>query len=186
MNGLMNLTVVVSGLHGTGKSTYARCIADAFGLHHVSTGDFFRQIASKRRLSLTELSREAEKNDAIDRLLDERTEEEIAKGGVVVDALLAGWMASRHSALKIYLSAPLEIRMRRIASRDGLSYAEAERVTLLRERIERRRFKRLYGIDIDDLSIYDLVLNTGLMPLEFNLEVVKSFIGGYIKVCGVK
>lgn len=182
----MGLAIVICGLHGTGKSTYARRIAEAFGLRHISAGELFRQMAAERKLSLTELSREAEKNDAIDRLLDERTEKEIEKGGVVVDALLAGWMARGRGALKVYLSAPFEIRIHRIASRDGISYAEAEKVTLLRERIERRRFKRLYGIEIDDLSIYDLVLNTGLLPIEFNIDVIKAFVGGYIRSRGGK
>ncbi|MFH0896792.1 MAG: cytidylate kinase family protein [Candidatus Bathyarchaeota archaeon] len=180
----MDLTVAINGLHGTGKSTYAKSVAQVFRLHHISAGEIFRQIASERKLSLTELSREAEKNEAIDRLIDDRTERELERGGVVVDALLAGWMARGHTALKIYLSAPFETRINRIASRDGLSYAEAEQATIVRERIERRRFKKLYGIDIDDLSIYDLILNTGLMPIEFNIEVIKTFVGGYIKSRG--
>lgn len=182
----MNLVIAISGLHGTGKSTYARKIAEELGLHHVSAGELFRQIAAERNLSLSELSHEAEKKDEFDRLLDERTKKEIEKGEVVVDGLLAGWMARGHDALKVYLSAPYEVRIGRIASRDGLSYAEAEKATALRESIERRRFKKLYGIDIDDLSIYDLVLNTGLLSIESNIEVIKSFVSGYVKSRGGK
>ena len=92
----------------------------------------------------------------------------------------------RASDLKIYLSAPLDVRVKRIASRDMISYSEAEEATSLREEIERRRFKSLYSIDIDDLSIYDLVLNTGLMSIELNIEVINCFIGGYIKSNGGK
>jgi len=182
----MELAVIVSGLHGTGKSTYAKNIAKIFRLRHVSAGEIFRQIAAERKLSLVELSSEAEKSEAIDRLIDERTEREIEKGGVVVDALIAGWIERGHNTLKIYLSAPLETRINRIASRDGVSYVEAEEATISRERIERRRFKKLYGIDIDDLSIYDLVLNTGLMPIELNIGVIEIFVKGYIKSCGGK
>ena len=180
----MDLVVGISGLHGTGKSTYAKRVAKAFGLRHISAGEFFRQIAVERGLSLSELSREAEKNDTIDRLLDERTEREIKKGRVVLDTLLAGWMSGGDVILRIYLSAPFETRIKRIASRDGVTYAEAERTTNFRENIERRRFKKLYGIDIDDLSIYDLVLNTGLMPIEFNIEIVTTFVRGYLKSHG--
>jgi cytidylate kinase len=180
----MDLVVAVSGLHGTGKSTYASNIANEFKLRHVSAGKLFRQIAAERQLSLTALSCEAEQNEELDHLLDERTRKEIRKGKVVVDGLLAGWMARECSALKIYLSAPYEVRIRRIVARDGISYTQAERVTLLRERSEKRRFKRVYGIDIDDLSIYDLVLNTGLLPIEANIQVIKSFVSGYINLRG--
>jgi len=182
----MSLIVTISGLHGTGKSTYAREVAKKFGLRHISAGELFRQIAVERHTSLGDLSREAEKNDELDHLLDERTRSEIRRGGVVIDGLLVGWFARKYNVPKIFLSAPYTIRIGRIASRDTASYAEADRATTLRENIERRRFKRLYDIDIDDLSIYDLVLNTSLLCMKFNVEVVLSFIDGYIKSHGVK
>jgi cytidylate kinase len=182
----MVLAIAISGLHGTGKSTYARSLAGEFGLRHVSTGELFRQMAAERNLSLTELTSEADKDGAIDRFLDGQARKEIERGGVVIDGLLAGWIAREYVALKMYLVAPYDVRVNRIACRDRVSYAEAERVTLLRERVERRRFKRLYGIDIDDLSIYDMVLNTGLLPLRSNVEVIKSFVKEYVKTCGGK
>lgn len=180
----MDLVITISGLHGTGKSTYASSVADEFSLRHISAGELFRQIAAEQKISLVELSREAEKNYKIDRLVDDRTGIEIKKGQIVVDGLLAGWMARGCIALKIYLSAPYETRICRIASRDGLTYPEAERLTVLRERVERRRFKKLYDIDIDDLSIYDLILNTSLLSIESNIKVIKSFVREYIKYYG--
>ncbi|MFQ6076866.1 MAG: AAA family ATPase, partial [Candidatus Bathyarchaeia archaeon] len=48
----MGLVVTVSGLHGTGKSTYARALSEAFDLRHVSAGGLFRQIALERGLSI--------------------------------------------------------------------------------------------------------------------------------------
>ena len=183
---MKNLAITISGLHGTGKSTYARKIAEEFNLRHISTGELFRQIAAERKLSLAELSHEAEKNISVDVLLDERTRAEISNGCVVIDGLLAGWMSRGFIALKIYLATSYRLRIARIAIRDDISYVQAEKSTILRESIEKRRFKSLYGIDIYDLSIYDLVLNTGLMPIEHNIEIIKSFIEGYIKSYGAK
>ena len=182
----MDLTITVSGLHGTGKSTYAKNVAQTFSLHYISAGEIFRQTATERKLSITELSREAEESEEIDRLIDERTKGEIEKGGVVVDALLAAWIAKDYPTLKIYLSASFETRVKRIASRDMVPYSEAKEVTTVREGIERRRFKKLYGIDLDDLSIYDLVLNTDLLPIESNIEIINTFVRGYIKSRGGK
>jgi cytidylate kinase len=176
----MKLTIAISGLHGTGKTTYAKCIAREYKLRHVSAGELFRQIAKKQKLSLTELSFAAEQNSEVDRLLDERVKKEIKTGKVVVDGLLAGWMATGTPSLKIYLSAFNEDRISRIASRDGLSQSEAERITIYREQIEKRRFKKLYNIDVDNLLIYDFILNTCILPIESNIEVIKSFINEYI------
>ena len=183
---MKNLVLTISGLHGTGKSTYARRIAEEFNLRHISAGELFRQIAAERKLSIAELSCEAEKNISVDVLLDERTRAEIRSGRVVVDGLLTGWMSRGFIALKIYLTTSYRIRIARIALRDGVSYAKAEKSTVLRESIEKRRFKSLYGIDIYDLSIYDLVLNTGLISIEHNVEIVKSFIEVYVRSSGEK
>ena len=177
----MDLIITISGLHGTGKSTYTNVLACEFGLRHISAGELFRQIAAEKKCSLTELSQEAEKNDEIDYLIDERTKREIEKGKLVIDGLLAGWIAREYTSLKIYLTTPFTIRIGRIALRDGIDYSEAERVTVLRENIERQRFKRMYGFDISNLSIYDLVLNTSLMSVESNIEVLKSFIREYLR-----
>lgn len=172
--------MTVSGLHGTGKSTYARALSEAFDLRHVSAGGLFRQIALERGLSIGEFSRVAEGRDEFDRLVDERTRREASRGSVVLDGLLAGWMAGEHADIKFFLTAPEEVRIERIAGREGLSRDEALRETLHREEIERRRFKRFYGIDIDDMRIYDLVINTALLPLSSNIEVLKKFVQEYV------
>jgi cytidylate kinase len=182
----MKLAVAISGLHGTGKTTYAKYFAREYKLRHVSAGELFRQIARERSLSLTELTLAAEQNKEIDQLLDKRIKKELVTGNVVVDGLLAGWMATGTPSLKIYLSAFNVARISRIASRDGLSQSEAERITIHREQVEKRRFKKLYNIDVDSLLIYDLVLNTCVLPLESNIEVIKSFINGYINYRGEK
>jgi cytidylate kinase len=178
----MKLTITLSGFHGTGKSTYARIIAKNFHLRHVSAGGLFRQIAREKGLSVSELSRLSSKNHDVDQLIDERTKEEALQRNVILDGLLAGWMVGNVADLKIFLTAPDDMRFRRIARRERISYSEARQATLYRERLERRRFKRGYGINIDDTSIYDLIFNTGLLTVKANIEVIEKFIHEYVKV----
>lgn len=180
------VVITISGLHGTGKSTYAKALSEEFGLRHVSAGALFRRIASERGVSVEELSHIAESDLEIDLLIDERTKREAAKDSVVLDGLLAGWMAKNHADLKIYLKAPKKVRMDRIAEREGIPYETSRKSTLLRERMSRRRFKKSYGVDINDTSIYDLIINTGLLSLKSNLEVIKIFVQEYISSRGGK
>jgi cytidylate kinase len=175
----LKLVVTISGLHGTGKSTYARRIAHEFGLRHASAGELFRQICSERGITVEALTREAGERSDLDRLIDDRTKAEARKRSVVIDGLLAGWMVGDLADIKIYLRAPDRIRIERVARRDRLPFEEARRATLSREDAERRRFRRFYSIGLDDLSIYDLMLNTNLLPLESNLDVIKQFIQAY-------
>jgi len=182
----MGLVITISGLHGTGKSTYAKAISEAFNLRHMSAGSLFRQIALERGVSIEELSRTAERDKEVDRLIDDRTKKEAIVGNVILDGLLAGWMARDYADLKIYLKCPDDVRMRRIAERDGMTYKESRKITNFREDAERKRFKMLYNIEMDDLSIYDLIINTGLMPIKSNVEVIKKFVQEYISSKGGK
>jgi len=169
------LVITVSGLHGSGTSTQARRLAESLGLRYISAGLLFRRIAEERGLTLEELSRLAEEDPELDRMIDERTREEARRGDVVIDAALAGWMAE-DADLKIFLTAPLEERIRRIARREGLTLEEARRETLRREQSERERFKRYYGIDINDLSIYDVVLNTALFKPDATARILRRIV----------
>ncbi len=172
------IVIAISGQHGSGKTTYAKAVARELGLRYVSAGDFFREIAKERGMSLEELNKLAERSDELDRMIDERTKKEAKKGGVVLDGLLAAWMAGDLADVKIYVKASDEERYRRLAKRDGLSFEEAKRQTKIREESERRRFKEYYGIDIDDLSIYDLVIDSTRLSKEACVKIILDFIEG--------
>lgn len=172
------LVITVSGLHGAGTSTHARRLAKALGLRYVSAGKVFREMAEERGVTLEEMSRLAERDPEFDRLVDERTREEASRGGVVIDAALSGWMVEE-ADIKVFLRASLEARARRIAAREGLNVEEAREATLLREKIERERFRRFYGIDLMDLSIYDVVLNTELFDVGGTARILKRVVEEY-------
>ena len=63
------LVVAVSGLHGSGRSTHAKRIAETFGLRYVSSGTIFRQMAEERGLSLEEMSKLTDKDPEFDKLI---------------------------------------------------------------------------------------------------------------------
>jgi len=174
-----DLVITVAGPHGSGRSTQARFIADAYDLRYVSAGMLFRERAEELGLSLEEMSRKAAKDQGFDNYLDARTKEESRRGGVVIDATLSGWMAEDPD-LRIHLSCPLEERVRRIAEREGRDLAEVERETRFREENELRRFRELYGVDLCDLSVYDLVVNTGLFEAEGVARILKNVIDEYL------
>jgi len=162
----LGLVVTIGGPHGTGKSTYAKIIAKELGLRYASAGQFFRDIAKERGISLEELSNQAAKSPQIDNLIDERSAAEATKGNVVIEGQLAAWMAKHRAQIRIYMKAPDEVRIRRIAHRDRVDYENARRETTERERIQRNRYKRYYGIDVDDMSAYNLVIDTGNRTIE--------------------
>lgn len=174
------VVITFSGLHGAGKSTYAKQIAEEFGLRYFSAGDVAREVAREKGLTLTELTDLAARDASIDEKMDAMTRREAQKGSVVLDGQLVGWMAGDSADIKVYLKAPLSVRVARLASRDGVSVEEAGRELLHREEAERERYKSLYGIDVGDISIYEVILDTALLGLESTRKVLRTVVREYI------
>jgi len=153
--------VTVSGPPGSGKSTTASALAEHFGLEHTSGGDIFRGLAEEKGISLAELNTRAETDPAIDRDLDRRLNE-IATDAedLVLESRLAGWLAGEHADFRIWLDAPVDVRARRIAEREDKAVDVAREETVEREASEAQRYREYYDIDVGDLSIYDLTVNT--------------------------
>ncbi len=166
------MIVTVSGPHGSGKSTYAAKLAGSLGLRHVSAGLMFRKLADERKISLEKFQELAAADPSIDRFVDERTMVESERGGVVVDGQLAGWVLKEISDLRVLLTAPLVVRLERIAARDHISLEEARRQTLHREGVQAERYRKHYGFSVDDWYIYQLILDTSFGAIEYTAKIL--------------
>ena len=173
--------ITVSGPHGTGKSTYARVLAEELRLRYVCAGELFRDLARERGMSLESFSKYAASNPDVDHLIDERTREEAKKGGVVIDAQLAAWIVKDEADVKLLLFASDLVRFNRIAQRDHVSFDFAKNETLAREDIQRIRYKEYYGIDVSDLSIYNLRIDTGIHSIEYTRKSIVDAVRSLLK-----
>lgn len=174
------MLITVSGPAGVGKSTLAEGLADALEYDHVSGGDIFRELAEERGASLVKFNRLAEEDGQIDRDLDRRLRQ-IAeeRDNLVLESRLAGWMADDYADLKLWLDAPLDVRANRIADREDKSAADAKEETQARAESEARRYEEYYGVDIWDLAIYDLTVNTARWSIDGVLDLVLGAVDAY-------
>lgn len=173
------LVITIAGNHGSGRSTNAKLLAEALGLKYISTGMLFRERALELGVSLEEMNKIAADDPDFDNWLDNRTKEESRKRGVVIDANLSAWMAEDPD-LRIYVTCPFKVRVKRIADRENREYSDVEQETRMREELELHRYKEYYGVDISDLSVYDVILNTSLYDVEGVLHILKCIVDQYI------
>ncbi len=170
---MSKVILTVSGKAGTGKTTVALLLAKELGLRYISAGKVFREMCRREGKDFVSFHKYAEENPDLDRKVDETLKAEAERGNVVLDGRLAGWMAGDKATLKIYLFAPQEECIKRIVERNGLSYSDAFKEYIEREQSNKKRYLKFYGIDIDDLSIYDLVFNTKLWRPREIVKLVK-------------
>ena len=113
-------------------------------------------------MSLADFAVLAERDDRIDRALDDRLSQRALAGNVLLESRLAGWLASRAGAdgLKVWVACDEHERARRVGARDGHDVEEALTTNRRREASERARYLSYYGIDLADHSVYDLVVDS--------------------------
>jgi predicted cytidylate kinase len=175
----MSELIGISGSPGSGKTTVAKMLSDRIGIRFHSMGSVFRSIADEKKLSLKELSALAESDSSIDHLIDRRQSEMLRAGGIIMDSRLSCWLMKRNNinGLKVWITAPLDVRAKRVAGREGIGMAEARESIRAREESEADRYRKYYGIDMKDLSIYDIVINNAWMSPEDCCDVILAVMG---------
>jgi len=146
---VIRAVVTVGGPPGSGKSTAGRLVARALDLEFRSAGDLFRAEARRRNLDLAEFGRFAATHPEVDRELD-RTMQALASPGHLLDGRVQGPLC-RRAGVPVYdivVTAREEVRVQRVAARDGQPVDLARSLVREREASERDRYRRYYGIDL--------------------------------------
>ena len=170
------MKITISGPPGSGKSTLSKILSVKLGLELVSMGDIFRKCAHDRCMSLDEFGQIAKCNEKIDQEIDEM-QKKIAneKDNILIEGRLSGFLVD--ADLKIWLKAPLEVRAERIAKRENKSMPKAMEETSEREECERERYLKYYDLDIKDLSVYDIVIDSSKWSAQEISEIVEKSAG---------
>ena len=77
----------------------------------------------------------------------------------------------------VWITAPFDVRVQRLAQRENSPYDEVYKNTKLREKSEVKRYQKIYNVDIYNLVAYDLIINSS----HWNAEGVSKIIIAAIK-----
>ncbi|MFN3527783.1 MAG: (d)CMP kinase [Candidatus Altarchaeaceae archaeon] len=181
------MIISISGTIASGKTTIGKKISEKFNFSYLSVGDIMRNMATNRKVSLTEFSKIAENDFEIDKKIDLIQKENVKKlieekKSCVVDGRISWHILKEFNVnLKIFLNAPLEIRAKRFSERENCSYEKAIEEIKIRESSEIKRFKEIYNIDVNDINNYDIYLNVEKWDIEGVSEILNKAIENLIK-----
>ena len=173
---MIRAVVTVGGPPGSGKSTAGRLVASALGLEFRSAGDLFRAEARRRGMDLAAFGQYAATHPEVDRELD-RSMQALASPGRLLDGRIQGPLC-RRAGVAVYdvvVTAREDVRVQRVANRDGQSVEEARRLVREREASERDRYRRFYGIDLEQEPA-SLVVDSSDRPPRAVAEAILAFV----------
>lgn len=179
--------IVIGGYPGSGKSTVRKILAEKLGYKSFSAGDFSRKLAEERGMTLEEFNEFiATQGEEFDNLIDkEQKRIEAQENEYVVDAHVGFHFIP--SGFKVFLMIPIETSAKRIyedrdsdirvQSGDSMSsYEEALRRTKKRIENHKLRYKKHYGVNVYDVSQFDLVIDNSDMKAEaVAQEIIEAF-----------
>jgi cytidylate kinase len=190
-------SIVISGWPAVGKTTIACKLAEEFGIVMYNGGDILKMLAEEDKgysvkrddwwdtIEAKKFMEERKSDPSFDKRVDDKLIQIVKKGGAVITSYTLPWLVVDESVIiiKFWLRGSPENRAKRMANRDSISFAEARRITKLRDEENKRIYYRLYGFRFgEDLTVFDYVLNTDRLSLDSLVEISKLIVRRHIGV----
>ena len=135
-------------------------------------------MAAERGMTVLEFSEFAEGNDDIDKEIDRRQAEKAKLAdNLIIEGRLSAYFVD-NADIKLWLMTPFDVRSKRISQREEKSVEIAKDEIIVREKSEALRYMEIHNIDINNMEIYDLIINTD----SFNPESISEIIIQTLKV----
>lgn len=183
---MQNVSVVISGSAAVGKTTLAHALAKEFGFKLYNGGDILKEIARQQGYAISGndwwdsdeaigFMKERKKNPVFDKQVDEKLINIAKKGSVIITSRTLPWLATE--SITFWLSASQEKRSERMSQRDKITVTDALRIVKMRDRENKKIYKKIYGSDFgDSLEVFDFMINTEILTLDSLVYLCKEII----------
>ncbi len=174
--------ITITGDLASGKGAVTELLKEDLGYEIYRNGEYFRMLAKEKNMSVTEFNIYVENHPEID-IQIEKSAKNYAKthDKLIVDARL-GWYVVPDS-FKIYLTVDSKEGARRAfadpkrKSTESFETVEEQEADMKkRYELENKRYFDVYGVRKDDMSNYDLVLDTtNFTPEQVSKKIQKEY-----------
>lgn len=172
--------ISITGDLASGQSTVSKMLAEDLNFYLYRNGAYCRELAVEYGMSITEFCEYLKDHPEIDRQI-EKSATEYAKdhNDIVIDAKM-GWYAVPDS-FKVYLKVDIDIAAQRAFAdpnrkrAEDLPTVEAQKEDMIkRAKTDLTRYFNLYNVHRNDMSNYDLVIDTSNLKPEEVLSKIKE------------
>ena len=174
--------ISITGELASGKGAVSKVLIERLGYGIYRNGEYFRTLAKEHNMDVTTFNKYVENHPEIDRQI-EKSASEYAKdhNEFIIDARL-GWYAVPDS-FKVYLTVDIDEAAKRAFNDENRketekfdTIEEQKNDLITRYELENQRYFNLYNVRKEDLSNYDLVIDTtNITPEEVADKIIKEY-----------
>lgn len=172
--------ITIAGDLASGKSRVTDILRQDLNYEIYRNGEYVRKLAKEKGLNITSFNEYLKEHPEIDQQI-EKSAAEYAKthDNLIVDARL-GWYAIPNS-FKIYLKVDIDVAAKRAFEDENrketekFETIEEQKADMIRRyKLENERFFKLYGVRKEDMSNYDLVVDTTNSTVEKTAKLIEE------------
>lgn len=174
--------ISISGELASGKSTIIKILMEDLNYTVYRNGEYFRNLAKEKNMSVTEFNLYVENHPEIDRQIENSAALYASEhDNFIIDARL-GWYAVPES-FKVYVTVDIDEAAKRAFNdpnrkeTENFSTIEEQKQDIIkRYMLENERYFNLYGIHKEDKSNYDFVIDTtNITPIEAANKIKEEY-----------
>lgn len=161
------MIITITGKPCSGKSTVSKLLVEKHGFKRIGVGDICKEEARKRGMNSEEFNHFLMSDPSFDFYIDKQSEvlgKQYEGQKVVFDSRLAWHFVPK--SFKVFVDLNEDEMARRLTASDRTgkekfdTMEEAKRTLADREATELERYKKIYNIDLSDLSNFDFVIDS--------------------------
>ncbi len=166
------LRITISGDIGSGKSTFAKHLADNLEIERIYIGALMREEAARRNLSLDEFMQLLISDDSFDRKVDALQKE---KSMVLDRGIFEGrtaWHFVSNPTVRVFFKVDPRVSAERLWNSDDPSrdkYQSIDEIIAaneLRKSAEEQRYQNFYNINVYNTKNFDVIVDTSNKSIE--------------------
>ncbi len=170
--------ISLAGDLASGKGTVSKLLSQELQYEIYKNGDYVRKLAKERGLSITSYNEYLKDHPEIDQQIEKSAAlYEKEHDNLIIDARL-GWYAVPES-FKVYMKVDIDVAAKRAfddsnrKETESFATVEEQKADMLRRyNLENERYFNLYGVHKEDMSNYDLVVDTTELTPEEAKEII--------------
>ncbi len=162
------IPIIVNGKSGSGKSTIIKKLQSKLQRPIIDSGQIFRQAVSEAGITNKKLGDQDKlmeyrrQHPELDKKIDDQVLTELQSKNAIAQSRVLPFLVKDKGVqvFTVFLETSDEVRAQRLGGRDDISAREAMQKNAERDENDRQIYKEIYGIDTNDIGVYDLIVNT--------------------------